>query len=316
MKEGFFMEISILLAEQILKLFLILLLGFLLVKTGKLKASDSKCISVILVYLILPCVIINSFQIEYTPQVRNGLLYTLAASVAAHMIFILIAAITRKPLQLNVIEQLTVIYTNGGILVVPLIKALLGDEYVIYSCSFIVVQLILIWTHCCHMLCRDEHLQWKKILLNVNVISILAGALLFFTRVHLPKVPAETIDMMADMIGPMGMLLAGMAISETPLKDVFARIRNYIPVILRLLVCPLVILLVIRLSGAASWIPDGKNILLTVYLACITPACATVTSLAQLYDKDAAYSSILYVLTTACSILTMPFMILLYSLWI
>lgn len=42
MKEGFFMEISILLAEQILKLFLILLPGFLLVKAGKLKASDSK----------------------------------------------------------------------------------------------------------------------------------------------------------------------------------------------------------------------------------------------------------------------------------
>ena len=84
------------------------------------------------------------------------------------------------------------------------------------------------------MLCRDEHLQWKKILLNINVISILAGALLFFTGIRLPKVPAETIDMMADMIGPMGMLLAGMAISETPLKDVFARIRNYIPLFLRL----------------------------------------------------------------------------------
>ena len=57
------MEISVLLTEQILKLFLILLLGFLLVKTGKLKASDSKCISVILVYLILPSLIIKYFQI-------------------------------------------------------------------------------------------------------------------------------------------------------------------------------------------------------------------------------------------------------------
>lgn len=56
------MEISVLLTEQILKLFLILLLGFLLVKTGKLKASDSKCISVILVYLILPCVITILFS--------------------------------------------------------------------------------------------------------------------------------------------------------------------------------------------------------------------------------------------------------------
>lgn len=37
---------------------------------------------------------------------------------------------------------------------------------------------------------------------------------IFFTGIRLPKVPAETIDMMADMIGPYGMLLAGMAISR------------------------------------------------------------------------------------------------------
>ena len=310
------MEISIILTQQILKLFLILLLGFLLVKAGKLKASDSKCISVILVYLILPCVIINSFQIDYTPQVRNGLLFTLAASGAAHIIFIVFTKLLKKPLNLNVIEQLTVIYTNGGILVVPLIKALLGDEYVVYSCSFIVVQLILIWTHCCHILCSDEGINWKNILLNVNVISIIIGAFLFISRIHMPEILGGAIDMRADMIGPMGMLLAGMAISETPLKDVFARSRNYMAVFLRLILCPLIILIIIKLTGTAAIISDGKNILLTVYLACITPACATVTSLAQLYDKDAAYSSTLYVLTTICSILTMPVMILLYSLWI
>ena len=50
-----------------------------------------------------------------------------------------------------------------------------------------------------------------------------------------------------------------------------------------------------------------------VYLACITPACATVTSLAQLYDRNAAYSSALYVLTTLLSIVTMPVMIAVYA---
>ena len=38
-------------------------------------------------------------------------------------------------------------------------------------------------------------------------------------------------------------------------------------------------------------------------------ACATVTSMAQLYDKDAAYASSLYVLTTLLSIVTMPVMV-------
>ena len=43
-----------------------------------------------------------------------------------------------------------------------------------------------------------------------------------------------------------------------------------------------------------------------------TPACATVTSMAQLYDRDdrdASHSSAIDVLSTLLSILTMPLMI-------
>ena len=77
---------------------------------------------------------------------------------------------------------------------------------------------------------------------------------------------------------------------------------------------PVIILAVFKLSGAAGMIPDGKNILMIVYLACITPACATVTSMAQLYDSNAAESSMFYVLTTICSIISMPVMIFVYTM--
>ena len=59
---------------------------------------------------------------------------------------------------------------------------------------------------------------------------------------------------------------------------------------------------------------NSSQILLTVYLARVTPACASVTSMAQLYDKDAAYASSLYVLTTLLSIVTMPVMVYLYEM--
>ena len=107
----------------------------------------------------------------------------------------------------------------------------------------------------------------------------------------------------------MGMLLAGMAIAEVPLKKVFCTPRNYLPVFLRLLGVPLVIVLLLWAVHASLWIPDGKSILMTVYLSAITPACATVTSMAQLYDRDASHSSAIYVLSTLLSILTMPLMI-------
>ena len=67
------MQISLLLMQQIAQLFLILLMGYAVVKTGLLKASDSKVLSVVFVYLVMPCVVLNAFQIKDTPEIRTGL---------------------------------------------------------------------------------------------------------------------------------------------------------------------------------------------------------------------------------------------------
>lgn len=308
------MQISLLLMEEIIKLFVIMFMGYVVVKAGLMKSSESKSVSVIMVYLVIPCVILNAFQVEYTPDVQKGLLLACAAAVAVHILFLLLTAILKKPLHLDVIERATIIYSNAGILVIPLVQELLGQDYVIYSSAYIAVQLILIWTHCKNMLCEEDKLEWKKVLLNVNIISIIAGVVLFIFRIQLPSGAQDILNMMNNMIGPLGMLLAGMVIAEVPLQTVFTRKRSYLSAALRLLIYPVFVLILMKIIQTFVGIQDSKQILLTVYLASITPACATVTSMAQLYDKDAAYSSSLYVLTTLLSIATMPVMVGLFEM--
>ena len=303
------MEISLLLMEEIIKLFVIMFMGYAVVKAGLMKSSESKSVSVIMVYLVIPCVILNAFQVEYTPDVQKGLLLACAAAVAVHILFLLLTTILKKPLHLDVIERATIIYSNAGILVIPLVQELLGQDYVIYSSAYIAVQLILIWTHCKNMLCEEDKLEWKKVLLNVNIISIIAGVVLFIFRIQFPSGAQDVLNMMNNMIGPLGMLLAGMVIAEVPLRTVFTRKRSYLSAALRLFIYPVFVLGLMKVIQTFASIQDSKQILLTVYLASITPACATVTSMAQLYDKDAAYSSSLYVLTTLLSIATMPVMV-------
>lgn len=310
------MQISLLLMEEIIKLFVIMFMGYVVVKAGLMKSSESKSVSVIMVYLVIPCVILNAFQVEYTPDVQKGLLLACAAAVAVHILFLLLTAILKKPLHLDVIERATIIYSNAGILVIPLVQELLGQEYVIYSSAYIAVQLILIWTHCKNMLCEEDKLEWKKVLLNVNIISIIAGVVLFIFRIQLPSGAQDILNMMNNMIGPLGMLLAGMVIAEVPLQTVFTRKRSYLSAALRLLIYPVFVLILMKIIQTFVGIQDSKQILLTVYLASITPACATVTSMAQLYDKDAAYSSSLYVLTTLLSIATMPVMVGLFEMMV
>ena len=188
------MQISLLLMEEIIKLFVIMFMGYAVVKAGLMKSSESKSVSVIMVYLVIPCVILNAFQVEYTPDVQKGLLLACAAAVAVHILFLLLTAILKKPLHLDVIERATIIYSNAGILVIPLVQELLGQEYVIYSSAYIAVQLILIWTHCKNMLCEEDKLEWKKVLLNVNIISIIAGVVLFIFRIQLPSGAQDVLE--------------------------------------------------------------------------------------------------------------------------
>ena len=308
------MQISILLMQEIIKLFVIMFMGYAVVKAGLMKASESKRVSVILVYLVNPCVIVNAFQVEYTPEVQKGLILAVMAAVVIHLLYLLLTAILKHPLHLNVIERATAIYSNAGILVIPLVQVLLGREYVIYSSAFITVQLVLLWTHCKSMLCEESKLEWKKILLNVNIISIFVGVILFVSRVSLPSGVQSVLGMMNNLMGPLGMLLAGMVIADVSMKNVFLRKRNYLSAALRLLIYPVLSLAVMKIISLFAPVSDFKQILLTVYLASVTLACTTVTSMAQLYDKDAGYASSLYVLTTLLSIVTMPVMVYLYEM--
>ena len=308
------MQISLLLMEEIIKLFVIMFMGYAVVKAGLMKSSESKSVSVILVYLVIPCVIIKAFQVDYTPDVQKGLFLAIAAAVAVHILFLLITVPLKKVFRMDVIEQATSIYSNAGILVIPLVQELLGQDYVIYSSAYIAVQLILLWTQGKNMLCEEEKLEWKKVFLNVNIISIIAGIVLFLFRIKLPAGVQDVLGMMNNMIGPLGMLLAGMAIAEVPLKSIFTKKRNYLSVAFRLLLYPVLGLFLMKAIQIVVNLENSSQILLTVYLACVTPACASVTSMAQLYDKDAAYASSLYVLTTLLSIVTMPVMVYLYEM--
>ena len=62
-----------------------ILMGFIIVKAGIVKDEDSKVLSKIVLYLIIPCVIINAFQVDYTSKTVRGLLIAFTAVSYTHL---------------------------------------------------------------------------------------------------------------------------------------------------------------------------------------------------------------------------------------
>ena len=307
------MHISILLMEQIVELFIMILMGFIIVKAGIVKDEDSKVLSKVVLYLIIPCVIINAFQVDYTSKTVKGLLIALAASVILQVVLLVIISIMGRLFHLNEVEIASVYYSNSGNLIVPIVTFILGQEWVLYGCVFMSVQLVFIWTHCKKIISRETSYDWKKIALNINMISIALGAVLFFAKIHLPELLNNTLSSVGNMIGPASMIVAGMLFAGMDFNKIFGNKRVYIISSLRMIVIPLIALVLIKVSRLATLSADASKIMLIVFLAVITPSASTVTQMCQVYGNDAKYASAINVVTTLCAIITMPLMVLLFS---
>lgn len=308
------MHISLLLMEQIIQLFLMIFMGFIIVKAGLLKSEDSKILSVIVLYLIIPCVIINAFQVDYTGDTVQGLLIALAASVLTQVILLIVVSVSGKFLHLNEVEIASIYYSNSGNLIVPIVTFILGKEWVLYGCVFMSVQLIFLWTHCKKIISRESSYDWKKIVLNINMISIVIGVVLFFTRIHLPENINATLSSVGGMIGPASMIVTGMLFAGMDFKQIFAGKRVYFVSFLRLILVPLLALFLIKCSRLATLSPNGNKLMLIVFLAIITPSASTVTQMCQVYGNDSQYASAINVVTTLFSIVTMPLMVMLFQM--
>lgn len=307
------MHISMLLMEQIVELFIMIFMGFTIVKAGIVKDEESKVLSKIVLYLIIPCVIINAFQVDYTAQTVKGLMIAFVASVILQIILLIIVAVMGKVLSLNEVEVASVYYSNSGNLIVPIVTFILGKEWVLYGCVFMSVQLVFLWTHCKKIISRERSYDWKKIVLNINMISIAVGVVLFFTRIRLPEVIDNTIGAVGNMIGPASMIVTGMLFAGMNLKQIFANKRVYFVSFLRMLVVPLIALILIKGSRLANLSADAPKIMLIVFLAVITPSASTVTQMCQVYGNDSQYASAINVVTTLSAIITMPVMVLLFE---
>lgn len=308
------MNISILLMQQIVQLFLMIFMGYLIVKTGLVRDDDSKVLSKIILYLIVPCVIINAFQVDYTTDTVKGLLIAFAASVMTQVILLVVISVAGKLLHLNEVEVASVYYSNSGNLIVPIVTFILGQEWVLYGCVFMSVQLVFLWTHCKKIISREASYDWKKIILNINMISIFIGVILFFTKIRLPEIIGNTLASVGTMIGPASMIVTGMLFAGMNLKQIFANKRVYFITFLRLIAVPLIALVLIKLSNLASFSADGNKIMLIVFLAIITPSASTVTQMCQVYGNDSKYASAINVMTTLLSIITMPVMVMLFQM--
>ena len=223
--------------------------------------------------------------------------------------FLITGALSRPPVRLSAGEQASIIYSNSGNLIIPIVYGTLGPDYVIYSCSYMAIQNLLMWSHGKHLMGGGSGKNVKELLGNPCMISIFLGLILFFLRVRLPDALGTAVTSLGSCLGPLCMMVVGVLMAEMDLREVMLSRQVWRTALLRLILCPLaavaVLVVVCRFWQGSDAIP-----ILTVVLLCATgPSASSITQMAQLYrsPENKLVSSINAMTTLLCAA-TMPLM--------
>lgn len=302
------MEISILLIEQICSLVLMGIAGYWLRRSGLMSHEASMGLTVACVYICMPCTLFESFQTDITSERMAGFVYAVLAVTAIQLVFFLAMGVLSRVFSFGAIESTSIIYSNAGNLIIPLVTGVFGTEYIFYTGAYLFVQNALLWSHAQMRIGGNKQVSFRKIFLHPCVLSIFAGIFFMAMRWSLPRVADTAFVSMSACIGPLSMLTIGILIAEIDLKSMFVNRRIYLVTVFRLLVYPLLAMGTSFLIWKLFPVQVDPVIYLIVLMGACGPAATSLTQMAQMFDNDPGYASSINVLTTFGSIVTMPLM--------
>ena len=306
--------LSLILLQQIAQLCIIIFLGWAIVKAGILKSEDSKTLSMVLLYIITPCVILNAFQIERTVDTVRMMELSLLSAVILSVLSIVLGGLLAKPFRLDIVETASVMYPNCTNMVIPLVIGAFGEDWVIYVTCYSMVQTILVWTHARILISGKRKISLRDLVCNVNILAIMLGLFLFVFQLRLPGVIQSAFSMAGDTIGPVAMLIIGMLMAGIDMQRLRSYRQIWKPVLLRLIVLPVILVCVAKYSGLAALAPHGETLIIISLLSVIAPSANIVPQFSQMFGRDALYASLINTVTMLLCIITMPLMITLFQM--
>lgn len=291
--------------NQVIILFLLIFVGFLIRKLNILTLDLNKGLSDFLLYVTLPFSIIVSFNIPFSKTMFSNAGIVLLISLAIHIFAIFTSKFlfSKYPPGVNKVLRAAIIFSNCGFMGFPILNGIYGAQGIFYGSFYVLTYNILIWTVGVRIFTGNRGANVWKQALNPAVLAVIVGLVLFVFSIKLPTPIFKTLEMVGSMTTPLSMIIIGSMLTEIKLSEIFAGFSIFYVSIIRLLILPLVVILFPALLGV-------KGIVLGVPgLATAMPIGALVAVFAEKHDADALLASRAVFLSTLLSIVTIPVII-------
>lgn len=302
------MDILVIL-ETMIKLFLMLVLGFILYKCHIFDEHTNQKISALIVNCTSPLLIISSItQVESNDKAVVFLL--MGAGVLMYLGFIIIGKLVNIflpfPKKDQPVYECMVVFANTGFMGYPVLISVFGEGSVFYASLLHMAFSLFVYTYAIMCLTQKDSQNFKfdyHQLLTPGIILLLVAIVIYIFDWHLPTVLAQTIDSVGNLTSPLSMMMIGSSLAVYPLKESLTDLYSYLFAAVRLLLVPLVTMLVCRLLAIPAYYSN---------IAIVTnamPVASMVLMLATQYNANKALVTRNIIVSTLLSIVTIPLVV-------
>ena len=230
------MELFYSTVNQMIFLFILIIIGFLLSKIGVLPDGTSKIIAKMENNIFIPALVMGTFISNFTIERISsaGRLFgsSFLITIIVIPLSILIPKLIVKDKYTRNIYTYGLAFSNFGFMGNSVVNALFPEyfmEYLIFTLPLWI--LIYLWGVPALLIPNDEKISLVKRLKNfVNpmFVGMIIGMLIGIIGLKLPSSINTAITTLGNCMSPMAMILTGVTIAKIDLKKViFVKLTNY-----------------------------------------------------------------------------------------
>ena len=295
--------------QTMLKLFLLLVLGFVLFKCHIFDEYTNKKISALIVNVASPMLIISSIA-GVEGSNKSIVFLMIGAGILMYIGFIILGKIINRifpfPKKDWPVYECMVVFANTGFMGYPVLLDVFGQEAVFYASLIHMAFNFFVYTYAIMCLTKGDDSEFKlnfKQLLTPGIILIFVGIFIYLFDIQLPSVLMDTINSVGSLTAPLSMMMIGSSLAVYPITDSFTDWRSYVFAFVRLMIVPFVTMIMCRLLHIDAYYAN-----ITIITNAM-PVGSMVLMLATQYNANVKIVTRNIVVSTLLSVITIPIVV-------
>lgn len=299
---------------SILTIIILILTGYILTNVGWFNDTIGKTFSKLILNISLPCYMLynitSTFDRSELLGFSGNLVVPFLSIGLSYLLSIVVSNIIKVDKSRKGVFRSIFFASNTMFIGLPVNQALFGEEAVPFVLLYYLANTCFYWTVGAYEVSRDNPENKKSSVFNLNtlkrifnpaVIGFLTGIILVLTGISLPSFLIDSCKYIGNLTTPLAMFFTGIVLHSVKPDDIRLSKDMGILLLARTLICPMIMLGLLQVLS----VPKLMGMVFVIQSA--MPAITSTSVIAREYGSDHRFAAVMTAVTTAASLIVIPF---------